>query len=149
MSFNKDDLSEILIQAGIDQKKRSEAMKIAEELEAAKKEERGGGAPKSKYNYTILIRADDPAVKKVLENTEGFICKTADTIDQATIPDRIKVASIEQNRNVRKKGKISTWAEYFRFIKSKFHKNPEAGVKNVSKEPVRVIVLDKAEIDFG
>jgi hypothetical protein len=150
MSFNKDDIQEILIQAGIDQKKRSEAMKIADEIEAAKKEEREAGkSPKSKYNYTVLLRVDDPEIKKVIENTEAFITKTAESIDQSQIIERITIGASRQNDSVKKKGKINTFADYFAFIKSKFHKSEDAGAKNVSKQPVRVIVLDSAEIKFS
>ncbi len=149
MSLTKDEIAQCLIEAGLDLPARQKAIKAIEEAEQEKKAEKEGGAKKSKYAYTILVRSDDPAIKAALENTEAFISKTDESIDQNSIPDRIKVGAIEQNRNSKKKGKIFTYADYFRYIKSKNHKIDGAGVKNVSKEPVRILVLDKSELNFN
>jgi len=151
MSIKIEELNDILLAANVkDQAMRSAIIKEAEELEASKKEERESGkAPKSKYAYTVLIRVDDPVVKKIIENTEAFITKTAESIDQSQIIERITIGASRQNDSVKKKGKINTFADYFAFIKSKFHKSEDAGVKNVSKQPVRVIALDSAEIKFN
>jgi hypothetical protein len=150
MSLTIDELNDVLLQAGVqDAKLRSSILKEARALEEDKKAEKDPSGKKSKYNYTIVVRSDNPAIKDALENTEAFIAKTAEEVDQGTILERMKVGAIEQNRNCKKKGKIFTVADYFGFIKSKNHKIEGAGVKNVSKQPVRIIVAEKAEIDFS
>lgn len=144
MAIKIEELSDLLLTAGVkDQALRTAIIKEAEELEAAKKEEREGSkGVKSKYNYTVIVRSDNADIKAALENTECFIAKTDEAIDQNTIPERMVYAAREQNRNCKKKGKIFTLSDYFAYIKSKFHKNIEAGVKNVSKQPVRIIVVE-------
>lgn len=153
MAIKIEDLQMILIQSGIkDAAQRSAIIKAAQALEEeakAEREEQKG--PKLKFQYSILVRCDDPAVKKVLESTEGWITKTAEHIDQGEIINRITVASARHNESLKKKlkNKISSYAEYFRLVKGKTLKDPETGVKNVTKEPVRIIVLDQAEIKFN
>lgn len=147
MALTIEEIEQSLIQAGLDLPSRQKAMKELKEAEIAKKEERESSkGTKSKYNYTVLVRSDNPDIKAALENTECFIAKTAEEIDQNTIPERMKVAAIEQNRNCKKKGKIFTLSDYFAAIKSKFHKNPEAGVKNVSKQPVRILMIENENL---
>jgi hypothetical protein len=147
MSLTLEEIEQSLIQAGLDLASRQKALKELKEAEAAKKEEREGNkAAKSKYNYTVIVRSDNADIKAALENTECFISKTDEAIDQNTIVDRMKVAALEQNRNCKKKGKIFTLGDYFAAVKSKFHKIPEAGVKNVSKQPVRIIVVENENL---
>lgn len=148
MAIKIEELQDVLLAAGVkDQALRSAIIKEAEELENSKKEEREGSkGAKSKYNYTVLVRSDNPDIKAALENTECFIAKTSEEIDQNTIPDRMVWAAREQNRNAKRRGKIFTLSDYFAFVKSKFHKNPEAGVKNVSKQPVRILVIENENL---
>ena len=147
MALTIEEIEQSLIQAGLDLASRQKAMKEIKEAETAKKEEREGSkVAKSKYNYTVLVRSDNPDIKAALENTECFITKTAEEIDQNTIPDRMVWAAREQNRNAKRKGKIFTLSDYFAFIKSKFHKNIDAGVKNVSKSPVRILVVENENL---
>jgi len=150
MSLTIDELNDVLLQAGVkDNNLRSTILKEARALEEDKKAEKEPAGKKSKYNYTIIVRSDNPAIKDTLENTEAFIAKTAEEVDQGTVLERMKVGALEQNRSVRKRGKIHTIADYFGFIKSKNHKVEGAGVKNVSKQPVRIVVAEKAEFDFS
>jgi len=148
MSITLEELQQIAIESGLDVKARSTLIKQAEELEAAKKEEKGSGTPKSKSKYTVLIRGTEEQ-KKILENQEAFITKTPLDLDEDTIVNRIVVASALQNQNVKKKGKIATFADYFAFIKSKHRKTEDTGVQNVTKTPVRILVLTEAEIPFA
>ena len=148
MSIKLDELPELLIQAGVsDAKLRTAILQTARKLEDEKKSD-GPSSPKSKSKYTVLIRGTEET-KKLLENQEAFITKTPLDLDEDTIFNRIVVASARQNESVKKKGKIVTFADYFAFIKSKFRKTDDTNVQNVTKQPVRIIVLTESDVPFA
>ena len=150
MSIKLDELQMILNAAGVkDAALKSAIIKEAEDLEASKKEERTSGGPKLKNKLTVLIRTDDPSIKKFLENQAAFIVKTPETLDENTIVNRITVAAARQNQSVKKKGRIATFADYFKFIKGKHRKTDDTNVLNAVKEPVRIVVLDTEDIPFS
>jgi hypothetical protein len=148
MAIKIEDLQTILIESGIkDSALRSTIIKAAqaleEEVKADKEAQKG---PKAKNKFTVLIRANADQ-KEILENTEAFLIKSPEEVDDNDILTRMKNASLEQNRNGKqRKTKITTWAEWFRNIKGK-HRKPHQ-VQNVGKSPVRVIVLESEDIKF-
>jgi hypothetical protein len=147
MAINiEDDLQTILIESGLDAATRSKIIKIAQEHENEKKEEKDPNAPKSKSKYTIVIRTDDPKVKDSIAT--GFIVKTPLDQDDNELINRMVIGGARNNENAKKKGKVATWVEFFQHVKSKFLKDEDVLVKIVTKEAVRIVWLDKPEIPF-
>lgn len=136
-----DELQEILIQAGLSVEQRSKVVKIAKELEAAKKEEKEEGAvDKKKNKFTIFLRGDKDLAEKV---AAGWIVKSPQDVDDNEASERlIRAARYQNDASKRKKNPIRTWFDLFRHLKSKHTKTIETNVSVTTKEAVRVIVLE-------
>lgn len=148
--LNKEEISECLVQAGLDPAARSKALKEIEAAEQAKKDDAAANkGQKLKNKLTVLIRTDDPIVKAALLNTAAFIVKTPESLDEDTIVNRITVSAARQNESIKRKGKIATFADWFRLIKGKHRKTEDTNVQNAVKEPVRIVVLDTEEVPFA
>jgi len=147
MSITKDDLAEILVQAGLDAVACFKVIKIVEEVEQEKKEEKGNNGPKAKNKYVILFRTDDDEIKKAITETEAFLVKTSESVDANEVPKLMLRAAVEQNANVKRKGKIDKWNEWCRYVKGKYRKPYQ--VQPCSKEPVQIVILDTESIPFN
>ena len=87
-----EDLNEILIQAGLSVENRSKVIKLAKELEEAKKEEKGDEkVSKGKNTFTILIRGDKEIADKV---AAGWIVKHPLEQDAGETAERLIRAAI-------------------------------------------------------
>lgn len=147
MSLTIDELSDLLLEQGVkDQTLRSNILKAAKELEEAKKEEKGDAPKKGKNKLTVFIRCE-PENEKILRESAAFILKSPEETPDENLKGIIRDCSITQNRNVKRKGKINTWADFFKYIKGKNRK--EAKIVNVTKFPVQIIPLTQEDIDFG
>ena len=91
-----DELQNLLIQAGVDQKTRSTIIRDAEELAAEKKLEKSEEkTPKGKNEFVIIIRSDNEEVEKLVQS--GWVLQVPDGTADATVIDRLAKAAKEQN----------------------------------------------------
>lgn len=143
MAISINDLSDLMVQAGLTAGDRAKVLKEARELEESKKT---GSAPKQKYKLTVLVRGDD-ALEATL--AQAFVVKTPEDQDDDTLVDRLKLAGARHNQNAkRKKSIVATFADVFRTVKRKTTKETDINVAILSKEPVRVVVLKSEQLDL-
>lgn len=143
MSLKIEEISEILIQAGLDSSVRSKILKEAQTLEEEKKtEKQDNKEPKQKNKLIIFIRGDKDLAAKV---QSGWVVKTAESDDTNTLESRIKIAAKEQNANGRKKSIVNTFAETFQYLKRKFSK--AHAFQPMTKTCVEVVVLQNEFIN--
>lgn len=141
-------IEEVIIcatQAGISADKIAILRKELEELEAEKRAERDANKDsKSKNKYTILVRGPKELEAMV---QQGWIVKTALDQDDGELVDRIKRgATRHNNAQKRRKSIISTFRDFFLLVKRKWTKEQDVAVQVVTREPVRVIVLEEEKI---
>jgi len=138
----EEDLQEILTQAGLNAEQRSKVLKIAKEVENAKKEDKDDEkTPKGKNKFTIFIRGDAELAKKV---ATGWITKSPLDQDDNEAIERLQRAAKSQNEVAkRKKNPIKTWADLFKTLKSKSTKTFDTNVAVSTKDPVRVVVIEQ------
>ena len=141
MAIQIDELANLLSQEGVDKDTYNKLIKAAEELENEKKEEREENkTAKSKYKYTICVRGGSQ-LKEVL--SQGWIVKTPLDQDDNSLEERFGLAIGKHNAACkRKKTFIETFADFFEFCKRKFTKEYDVSVQIVTKEPVRVLVIE-------
>jgi hypothetical protein len=146
MAIKIDELSDILIQAGIaDPALRSKVIKEAEALEKDKRiEAEENKAPKAKSKFVIFVRGDE-ALKKSVQ--AGWITKIPENSDTSDILQRIQKAGAMQNKaSKRQKTKVINYLDFFGFCKRKFTK--QVNIQPVTKEAVEVVVLTTEEIPY-
>jgi hypothetical protein len=166
MSIKIEELQSILIEAGIPAEKRSEAIKLAQEVEAEKKAEREEGkAPKSKTKYVVLIRGDEAL--KVATSGGAWLVKMPDEADTSKTLDILTSAAARQNdakgskpsggrgRPSKNAGPITSWVELFDRVKAKFLKticsesHNGRVLKVVTKEAVEIQVITSEDVSFS
>jgi hypothetical protein len=133
-----DELQNLLIQAGVDQKTRSTIVKEAEELAAEKKAEKSENKePKKKNEFVVIIRGDDEVEKAV---QSAFVLQVPEGTADSTVIDRMLKAAKNQNNSAkRKKTFLSTWRDFFSFSKRKFTKEVDIQIKSKNAVPVYVL----------
>lgn len=140
MAIKIEELSDLLIQAGVEEKIRSLVLKEAKELEATKKEDRENDAsPKAKSEFVIVVRGNEELAATL---QQGWILSVPTGDDPTTLDGRFKAAMRTQmDAAKRKKPSFSSWFDFFRGVKRAFSK--EQNFQPKTKEPVRVLVLTK------
>jgi len=148
MALTLEEIQAALIEAGLDVTNRSKAIKALQEAEEEKKKDKENNkdGPKAKNKLTVFIRCQ-PEHEKLFRESAAFVLKSPEEVPDDKLTGLIKESALTQNRNVKKKGKINTWAEWFRFVKGK--NRSEQKIVNTTKEPVQVIPLLAEEIDFS
>lgn len=133
-----DELQNILIQAGVDQKTRSVIVKEAQELISEKQQDAADNKePKAKNQYVVVVKTDADLTGKTIVST---IIQIPESDDPNKVIDKIKDAAREQNRSAkRKKSFVANFTDGLRYIKRKYLKNQ--GVHLKSKDWVQTIVL--------
>jgi hypothetical protein len=119
-------------------------LRAIEEEKQAEKEDNKADSPKAKNKLTVFIRCPSEHEKTFRESV-AFILKSPQGVPDENLTDLIKETALIQNRKVKRKGKINTWAEWFRLIKGTNRK--EKLIVNVTKEPVQIIPLLSESLD--
>jgi hypothetical protein len=137
-----DELQNLLIQAGVDQKTRSlilkEAKELAEEKKIEKSEEK---LPKSKNEFVVVVRGNED-LEKVLK--QCWVLSVPEGTNDSTVLDRLTKAAKEQNNKAkRQKTYLSTWGDLFTFGKREFSKEQNFAVKTKNPVPVYVLKTEK------
>jgi hypothetical protein len=161
MSFIED-VQEVCREAGFTVEQVSKAVKIAREIQEAKKAERESSSPKSKNRFVVLVRGDE-ALKTALAGG-AWVVQVADEADSALIQPSLIAAAARQNDGKAAKtsnrgrkakgGRIGSWAELFSWAKTKFTKQVGAEqdrvlVKIKNKEPAEVQVIITEDVPFS
>ena len=164
MAIKLEELQEILTQAGIDAGKRTIAMHLAKEMEAAKKaekeEEKDGEGNGGKYKNVVFIRGDE-SLKRLVEGGAWIAQELEDAPEGSfSITDGLIAAAARQNEalNAPKSGRgrkskgsqIVSWFNLFAWLKPKIlNEVTRKGMKIKTKQPVEVRVLTTEDVPFA
>lgn len=143
--LNLEDITEGLIQAGLDLPTRTKAIKELEKIEAEKKADRAGSGPaKSKKQYVIALRGPKSLESQI---SAGYIVQVSDTYNPDNLVSDMVAAGKDHDMNTKKKANFTeTWIKFFEKIKRKFIK--EKGILVKTKTAVRVVFLENEEVNY-
>ena len=141
--LNIEEITEGLVQAGLDLPTRQKAIKALEELEQEKKDNRGSSsAPKSKKQYVIALRGPKSLESQI---AAGYIVQVAESYNPDNLVADLVDAHKDHNNNTKKKSNlINTWIIFFEKIKRACIKQKGIAVK--TKSAVRVVFLENEDV---
>ena len=164
MSLKIDELQAILIEAGVEDAKRSQVLKLAREAEEEAKADREAekeGENKNKYRYVVLIRGDEETKKQVAGG--AWLAQVVEDSDGTNLQKDLVASAARQNDLLSSRAKksggrgrkskasaIQSWVELFNWLKPKvLNEVTNKGVKVKTKTPVEVQVLVDQDVPFS
>lgn len=165
-TLSLEELQEVLSLAGVDNDKRKEVARLANQLINAKQEEAEAEAasnPKNKYRFVLFVRGEE-SLKPQLEGGAWIVAvadsiadernKTPATFDVQThlitcAARQNNKASTQRRGPKLKGGMIQRWRDVFSYLKPTTIKECGTGLQIKTKLPVEVRVLTDELIDFS
>lgn len=143
MSLKIEDIEQVLREQKLDV---AVIRKVVDELEAVeeeKKADRGGGLPKQKSQFVIVVKGDASMKDKALA---GWVLQIPEGDDVAqTLPRLKRAAAATVNAQKRKRRPITTIADAMQYSKRAFTKAENVNVK--TKEYVQALVVVEDNLD--
>lgn len=130
----------VLLEKKFDPMKVKEVVKELEQvIQEEKEEKQSSAAPKSKYEYIIVLNDPDNKINK--DEITGWVVQNKEGNDVNNIlTNLVDSAKIQNELAKRKKSLIKSFGELFQLIKPKFIK--DKGLKVKTKEAVRVLTVN-------
>jgi hypothetical protein len=139
MKVSLEQVEATLMERKIDHVKVVEIIKdLTQAIEEEKEEKQSEKVPKAKWEYLIVLNDPDGKIK---DEITGWVIQQQEGQDSGMALGKLTDAARAQNESAkRKKSRITSFAELFQCVKSKFTK--EKGMHVKTKEPVRVFVVN-------
>lgn len=135
MTFNQDDLIDILNLAQITGDQRKEFLRVAKMLEDEKRKEKESDpkVAKSKGQYVVVLKT---ATAIDASDIAASVFNILEDEDPNTIFDKLRSAAVDSNvsKKTKKKNLLTTFSDVLEFLKPKFAKAHD--VKVITKEMV-------------
>jgi hypothetical protein len=136
MALKIEDIEKVLRDQKLDVAVIKKVVTELEEVEEENKAERGGGLPKQKNQFVIVVKGTEELKDK---NLAGWVVQIPEGDDVAQTLPRIKrAAAATVNAQKRKKRAITTIADAMQYSKRAFTKIENINVK--TKEYVQVVI---------